>query len=182
MTYLYLDTETLGLDLTKHPIWEIAYAVDDFPVLSGLVEHYAVGADPEAVALNGYRKRFHPSLVKPQFEHDLRVYLAHKKMIGDPVTLVGANPAFDAYRLSRRWDGTMLWRYRLIDVESMALPIFGWDIPYGLADISAACRDAGYEIPQPDHTAASDVEAVRAVHKALTEMGRREQMFAEESV
>lgn len=181
MTFLYLDTETLGLDLDRHPIFEIAYAIDDFPVVAAFVEHSPLNADPVAVKLNGYKDRFHPSLVDPQWEYDLRMFLAQQAEAGHAVTIVGANPAFDAYRLSRRWDGTTPWRYRLIDVESMALPIFGWDTPHGLADISEACREAGYEIHQPDHTAASDVEAVRAVHKALIEMGRRERLFAKEN-
>jgi hypothetical protein len=50
--------------------------------------------------------------------------------------------------------------------------VFGWDRPKGLADVATACRERGYEIPEPDHTAEGDVRTTRAVYEALRFLGR----------
>jgi hypothetical protein len=162
MTYCYLDTETVGLSLLHHDIWELAYVFDDEAVRTAFVPHSLVGAEP-----NGYHQRYNDMPGRGLFEMELR-----ERMELEKPTIVGANPAFDTYRLSRRWGWAAPWRYRMIDVESMALPIFGWDTPRGLVDISDALVGEGFDIPMPNHSAADDVECVRAVHKALVEMGR----------
>jgi oligoribonuclease (3'-5' exoribonuclease) len=47
MTLVFLDTETTGLDPNRHEIWEVAYAVEDDPIVSGSVHHSLRNADPE---------------------------------------------------------------------------------------------------------------------------------------
>lgn len=160
MTLVFLDTETTGLDPLRHEVWEVAYAVDGGPVLSGVVPHSLRNADPEALSMNGYLARGHGRWVS--VENGLRGSLSG-------ATLVGANPAFDAAFLRARW-GVSPWHYRLLDVEAYAAGVLGLEMPQGLAKTTKTVRDLGFDIPEPDHTAAGDVATVRAVYEALREI------------
>lgn len=166
MTLLYLDTETTGLTL-EHDIWEIAFAFDDGQVESMFVPHNPVNADPAALELNGYWHRWVPPR-NPHGDHHLRFLIG---LLDDPVTVVGANPSFDTYRLERRW-GSAPWHYRLLDVEAYAMPYLRLDKPCSLNHVADALRSEGHPIPIPDHTAARDVETVRAVHLTLRDIYR----------
>lgn len=158
MTFVYLDTETTGLDPDRHEVWEIAYAIDDGPVLSAFVPHSLATADREALELNGYWRR-HVGRVDDRAD-------LHARLALDGATLVGANPAFDAAFLRARW-GVTPWKYRLLDVEAYAMGALGFDEPRGLAAIREALVELGRDIPEPDHTAGGDVATVRACHLAL---------------
>ena len=63
--------------------------------------------------------------------------------------------------------GAPVWHHRMIDVSNVAMMVFNWDRPRGLADVVQAVRAEGYEVPEPDHTAEGDVRATRAVYVAL---------------
>ena len=54
---VYLDVETTGLDPELHEVWEIAYAVNDGPILSSFVDHTLLGADPVALTVGQYHNR-----------------------------------------------------------------------------------------------------------------------------
>lgn len=157
---IYLDTETTGLDPYLHEVWEIAYAINDGPVRVCNVPHSIVTADEEALKMNGYWER---GIIEYRDENTFDLIL-RKNIKGN--TIVGANPAFDVEFLRKRW-GVTPWHYRKIDVESMAFLLFSYDRPKGLADISKDLRRLGYSIPDPDHSAAKDVEVVREVYRAL---------------
>jgi oligoribonuclease (3'-5' exoribonuclease) len=151
VTYLFLDTETTGLDVEKHEVWEIAYAIDDGPIKSAFVPHRLTNADPKALEINGYMSRFFDlpdSSVDTEFENEL-IDAAQGQY------LVGSNPAFDHRMLLKRW-GSTPWHYRMIDVATYAMPYFGWWVPEGLARITK-----GLDIEENDHTAAKDVDVLR---------------------
>ena len=160
MSLVFLDTETTGLDPDFHDVWEIAYAVDDRPIRSCVVDHDPVRSDLKALSLNGYfgrgdsRSRERDSLYSMNFELKLREDL-------DGATLVGANPAFDAAFLRTRWD-VAPWRYRLLDVEAYAMPALGLSEPKGLAYIAERLG-----ISAPDHSASTDVHVLRECFRAL---------------
>lgn len=156
---VFLDTETTGLDPALHEVWEIAYAIGDRPIASGVIPHSLQTADPDALAMNGYASRGMGVTPDPWLDVELKRLLAG-------ATIVGSNPAFDTAFLRARW-GVAPWHHRLIAVESMAFGIFGYDKPKGLAAVSADLRERGHEIPEPDHTAAGDVAALRATFNAL---------------
>lgn len=168
---IFLDTETTGLDLMRHDIWEIGWAVDHEPVVSGLVPHSLYGAQPEALNINHYHQRCEvdePLTIPTEVEDYLYdTFNEWPRRHGTRLTVVGANPHFDLYRLSRRWDWDAPWAYRAIDVSTLAMGVFKIDLPLGLNSLIAMCRDYGYEVPEPDHTAAGDVEATRAAFYAM---------------
>lgn len=161
MTLVFLDVETTGLDPNRHEVWEIAYAVDEGPIECGVVMHSLRYADPKALAMNGYWGRG----VVPQSPELADVETACRFAL-QGATLVAANPAFDAAFLRARW-GETPWHYRLLDVEAFAAGILGWATPKGLRDIRNELIGCGYDIPKPDHSAAADVETLRACYKAL---------------
>jgi len=167
MTFVFLDLETTGLDPAKHQAWEAAYAVGlDGPVQHGLLPHDAANADPAAMHLNNYLVRME------QANQDLKTALKFEgafKTALQGATLVGANPAFDAAFLKARWGDTP-WHYRLLDVESYAMPLLGYDKPQGLKVICEELTACGYEIYQPDHSARADVLCVRDCFKALSKI------------
>lgn len=155
MSLVFLDVETTGLDPSLHSIWEVAFAVDDGPIITSQVAHSTEHADPEALAINGYMDRFvGKPLLGLHFERELREALTGN-------TLVAANPAFDAAFLRARW-GVAPWKYRLLDVEAYAMPYFNWPVPQGLARIADLLG-----IEAPDHTAYADVHTLRECFYAL---------------
>jgi hypothetical protein len=163
---VFLDTETTGLDPARHEVWEVAVAVEDGPIGTYRLPHSIATADPKALELNGYWGRANLPGATDAYDLELREILTG-------ATIVGSNPAFDTAFLRARW-GVAPWHHRLVAVESMALQAFGWDRPRGLADVRAALVEwgiAGKDIPEPDHTAAGDVATLRAVYRALREMG-----------
>lgn len=162
MSFVYLDTETTGLTPYEHEVWEVAYAVDNEPIVSSPVPHTGRNADPAALEMNGYRDRAvlidhwtgETAWRVRSFEDTLRTEL-------DGATLVGANPAFDAAFLRARW-GYTPWKYRLLDIEAYAMPLLGLAEPRGLAYIAEQLG-----IQAPNHTAAGDVHTLRECHREL---------------
>ena len=162
MTLIFLDTKTTGLDPQRHEIWELAYAVDDGPITSGILAHSLRHADPVALSMNGYAKRGRYDPTLRDIEDGCR-----KALQG--ATLVAANPAFDASFLRARW-GITPWHHRLWDVEAYAAGVFGWDSLKGMRGIAETLRDLGFDIPQPDHSAAADVAALQASFHVLRDI------------
>lgn len=160
MALVYVDTETTGLDPALHEVWEIAYAVDDGPVISGVVPHSLRNANPVSLSMNGYYAR-----APLGGAHTYGVDEGCRTAL-QGATLIAANPAFDAAFLRARW-GVSPWYYRLFDIEAYAMGALGHAIPQGLATIVRYLRDEGFDIPEPDHSAAADVATLRACHKAL---------------
>lgn len=156
---IFLDTETTGLDPDLHEVWEVAFALERGRITTFLLPHDLATADPDALRLNGYWDRFDQASVDPAADLQLKRILAG-------ATIVGANAPFDAAFLRARW-GAAPWHYRLVEVESMALGLLGYDRPKGLNHIADDLRDAGYSVPVPDHTAAGDVATLRAVYESL---------------
>ena len=168
MTVLcFIDTETTGLDPRIHQPYEVCYWREDADEPTALqLPHSLEFADQQSLRIGGYHDRgFTP--------HDYveKANTARFKLVANlnGVTLVGSNPAFDAAMLTR-FIGAPLWHYRLVNVAEGAMWVFGWDRPKGLADVANECRERGYEIPEPDHTAEGDVRTTRAVYEALREI------------
>jgi len=155
----FIDTETTGLDARIHQPWEVCIWREDAeqPVTLA-VPHDLQHADGQALKIGRYWER------QPLMRRGTSPM--HLASLLHGVTLVGSNPAFDAAMLTRVI-GAPVWHHRLINVAEGAMWVFDWDRPKGLADVATACRERGYDIPEPDHTAEGDVRATRAVYEAL---------------
>ena len=163
MTVLaYIDCETTGLDARIHQPYEVCIWREDWtgPNLFRL-RHDLNHADGQALAIGNYWDRGYGEQAS-----DIGADPRHIASLLHGVTLVGSNPAFDAAMLTR-YIGAPVWHHRLINVAEGGMWVFGWDRPKGLADVANECRDRGYDIPEPDHTAEGDVRATRAVYEAL---------------
>jgi hypothetical protein len=168
MTVLcYIDTETTGLDPRIHQPYEVCWwREDESEPTTARLDHTLEYADRKALDIGHYFER---GLARDRTSgwtasaSDQAGYLT-EVLWG--VTLVGSNPSFDAAMLTR-FIGAPVWHHRLIDVSNVAMGVFNLDRPIGLADVVARCRDRGFEIPEPDHTAEGDVRATKAVYEAM---------------
>ena len=161
MTFVYLDVETTGLDPSRHQVWEMAYAVDGSPIFDNVVVHTLINAEDEALNISRYAERAHVTDFDESLSFEIDVITSLRDR-----TIVGANPAFDAAFLRARW-GQAPWKYRLLDIEAYAMGALDLSAPKGLKEIAERLHHRGFDIPQPDHTAAGDVATVRACHHAL---------------
>lgn len=166
----FIDTETTGLDPRIHQPYEVAWWLEDEPhPRSAWLRHDLTHADQGALRIGGYwdRKAY-------AAQDDGWMYAESPRSLAlvlEGVTLVGSNPAFDAAMLTR-YIGAPVWHHRHIDVSNVAMVVFDTDRPLGLADVAAACRAHGHDIPEPDHTAEGDVRTTRAAYEALREIRR----------
>lgn len=165
MTVLcFIDTETTGLDARIHQPYEVCYWRADAPEPVTLqLPHSLEYADSTALSVGGYHARgFTPH------EYVEKANTARFKLVAnlEGSTLVGSNPAFDAAMLTR-FIGAPVWHHRMIDVAQAGMWVFGWDRPQGLATVADKCRQLGYDVPEPDHTAEGDVRTTRAAYEAL---------------
>ncbi len=172
MSLVFLDTETGGFDDSKHPLIEVAWAVENGAVESLFLPHDVRTCDPKALDINGYDAR----------------HLGHRRLWADRMkinalwaalrgqTLVMSNPSFDerfllAYGRAEGLgdDGKVdVWKHRKIDIATYAMPILGHDEPKGLAAIVTELRQRGdYDLPAPDHGARNDVIALRSAYRVL---------------
>ena len=164
MTLCFIDTETTGLDSRIHQPYEVSWWLEgeDAPVTWG-VPHGLDMADGTALRVGGY---FDRGFAPWGGENERRSIASRLMEAMRGVTLVGSNPAFDAAMLTR-FIGAPVWHHRMIDVAQAGMWVFGLDRPEGLAGTALRCKAAGFDIPEPDHTAEGDVRATRAVYEAL---------------
>lgn len=162
MSLVFIDTETTGL-LPHHQIWEMAYAVDNGKINSGIVAHTVVGADEVALKIGNYDARGGSDTRKWNKFVEYGMWTALK---GN--TLVAANPHFDATKLEARWGVKDHWNYRMIDLESMAVgKLHDGEKMIGLNGIRERLLNLGFEIAPPNHTAAGDVACLRSCFYTL---------------
>lgn len=164
--HVFVDTEYDRLDTGTANLVEVAFATEDHPVVSGIPPHSIEGHDAKALQINRYWERGLDN--KAGWDRDI-IDITAKMTAGQ--TVVGANTRVDAHILSR-FIGYEPWHYRLCDVESVAYLLLGFDQMPGLREIKDKLAELGYDLPTPDHSAAGDVETLRAVFRILQRIAR----------
>lgn len=173
---VFVDTETTGLHREAQAFelaWKNEYA-DTVHTL--ILPHTLHGADPVALRVNRYRERgISPFDAKsdPHFQRSLDAF----RMDATDATLVIANPAFDVPHLMDLL-GFQVWHYRVLDIESYAMPILGHTRPQGMKTIHTELTERGFVLPEPDHTAGRDVEALEACFHALRGLAEKMQALS----
>jgi hypothetical protein len=163
----FVDTETTGLH-SEAQAFELAWKREDIDQVHTLIlPHSLYGADPAALKVNGYRERRIATCFTAT-EDDIDWF---RQDVTD-ATLVIANPAFDVPHLMKLL-GFQVWHYRIIDVESYAMPILGHRRPQSMKTIYRELTELGHTLPEPDHTAGRDVEALESVFHILRSMGEK---------
>lgn len=190
MKLCFVDTETSGLDVRCHHVWEVAVILrepnaDDVELV-WQVRPDLTEAQPKALEIGRYSERF----VVPdgwdacRVEDGLAVmplemdeFLAELQHTLHGGVLIGSNPAFDDRFLTalvQDHKGESSWHYRPDDVVAMAA---GWLYAHG--ETGALARPwRSYEIseavgvPRPTaeagHTALGDCRWARDLYDAIT--------------
>ena len=171
---LFVDTETTGLDPSRHELLEVA-AIRTSPDGLTIISKYEAKlkplhletAEPKALQVNGYSAE---EWADDKCVSPVRVVDALQKMAGGTV-LVGQNVSFDEGFLSPLFISTGLnppWGYHRVDTVSLAWPLF---VHTGLEGLSLSKLCAFLGVAQmPTHRAAADVEACRQVYLKLMDM------------
>lgn len=127
---IFVDTETTGLDLLRHKVWEVAAVIADEDTYEILGTHTwqlqltkgdLANAEPIALEINRFEERRAP--LEEQFTTD--EFLAEFLALFDKGDhWVGAMPAFDEVRIRLMCisqgisDDDIRWHYHLIDIEN----------------------------------------------------------------
>lgn len=168
---LFVDTETTGLDPTKHELLEVAAlrtSPDGLTIISAyeakLLPLHIGAAEPKALAINGYTpEEWTPEkCVAPGTVVD-----ALQKMAANTV-LVGQNVSFDEGFLTplfTRLNMKAPWGYHKIDTVALGWPMFLHTEMEGLS-LGKMCAFLGVA-QMPTHRAAADVAACREVYLRL---------------
>jgi hypothetical protein len=178
---IFLDTETGGLDESRHPLLEVAWAVDDGDVQFIRFPHDVRQCDPRALQLNDYDERGLGDRHTWAKWWEINVFW---KALVD-ATLCMSNPSFDerfllAYGRANghgRMSKVDVWKHRKVDIACMAMPQLGYDEPKGLATIVTDLNALDYEVPAPTHGAVNDVLALRAAYRALEDLAKTPQRW-----
>jgi len=170
--FVFIDTETTGLDFTRHQLTEVAWIVrfEDGRQLERcfIPEHTLDGADPTALEMTRYHERIAPQPRSPASEW-LELFLED----ATKAVLVGAVPDFDARHLEKaaaRIQRTPTWDHHLLDVETLALPLIspGPEAPRSLAK---TCRALGIPHDQDQaHGALYDAQQAMRVFDRVYEL------------
>jgi DNA polymerase III epsilon subunit-like protein len=170
--FVFLDTETTGLDFDRHQLTEVAWIVrfEDGREEEHCVvpEHTLDGADPTALDLTRYHDQIAPRPRVPASD-----WLVRFLDDADGAVLVGAVPDFDARHLEQaaaRIQRTPTWDHHLLDVETLALPLFspGPEAPRSLAK---TCRALGIPHDQDQaHGALYDARQAMRVFDRVYEL------------
>lgn len=166
-----MDTETTGLDPTKHELLEVA-AIRTSPDGKTIIKTYEAKlkplhletAEPKALQINGYNSTdwADEMCAKPEIVVD-----ELQKMAGNTV-LVGQNVSFDEGFLTPLFTRLKMkapWGYHKVDTVALAWPLFCYTPMEGLS-LEKVCRFLGVT-EMPKHRALADAMACREIYLRL---------------
>ena len=175
---VFIDTETTGLDPTRHEAWEVALITPDGTTKVWYIAPDLSEADPVALRVNRFYERrgsvytWDDSLTSAR---QIAIATANRH-------LVGAVPEFDAKfleRLLRRHGLAPAWHYQTVDVEALAAGLLGLEPPFDTREIGSRLG-VPETPPEERHTALGDARWAKAVYEAVYERaGRLEPSYRE---
>lgn len=163
---IFLDTETTGLDPSRHEVWDIALIGEDGQEWEAHIRPAkGASADPTALRMTRFYERtadVNWQWLKADFvAEEIALRTAGKH-------LVAAVPSFDAAFLAallRSQGQCEAWHYHLIDVETLIAGKLGLRPPLDSEKLS---RAIGVEPDLFDrHTALGDARWARAMYEAV---------------
>lgn len=180
---VFVDTETTGLDPTRHTIWEVAILADgnEFFWILPVSSQALISADPRALAVGGYSKRALAGAYDLQ-ESEIKTIRQNVARQVSKLTagrhLVGANPAFDAAFLTgllQEADLQPEWHYHLLDIEPLMLGVLAErgvevPIPWKSTELSEMLGVPG-PTAEDRHTALGDARWCRRVVESVFHLG-----------
>ena len=178
--FIYLDSETTGLDPRTHQMFEVAWADDyvDSKITSIFLSHTLRDASDAALRVNRYFER-RPFFQSPRpgvskEEADAEAEVAIMTALSGK-TVVGQNPGFDLGFLFARY-GYTTNHYRTIDLGSYAMAVLNLPSPPSLEGTWEHLTKMGLVHGDgPNHTAIGDVRALREAFHALRRLARKGQ-------
>lgn len=168
---IFVDTETTGLDVDRHHIWEVALIVDDREYQEFVGVPDLSTADPTALDMGRYWDR-HPDPYGADPCRETAIWLSE---VTAGRQLCGLSPYFDE-RFLAKWlhmhGLPVRWDYRLIDVRPLAAGyLAGMGTPIPLPwNTTMVLDELGVPEPPPPvrHTALADARMAKAVYEAVT--------------
>ena len=160
----FLDTETTGLDPTRHEIWEIAMVVvgpdsEDFTAV-WQPDVDLTSADEGALKIGDFAGRYTGHESPIQVAKDVVIWT-------DGAIIVGANPHFDLSFLTpflRAWGSVPNWHYSPVDVKSLAAGKLGITPPWGTDDL---IRHLEIDYPEDRHSALGDALLAKRIYEQV---------------
>lgn len=159
MTYLFIDTETGGLDPNMHSLLTFAAIAtdDDFNEL----QTFSCAFKCELYHVSAQALRVNNLDIRALYETGVMYSDAHAIFAAYPkTTIAGWNVQFDK-RFVEYWIDPPQLNYRTLDVQS----VFRFMYPQERGSLADAARI--FNLPVPDHTALADVSVTLAVAREL---------------
>lgn len=175
MNLLVVDTETLGLDIEAHAVWEVgAILITDegeteYHWFLEVSKHHSdiSHSDPIALRIGGFFER-HPSFSGKGEITPTSQFAEEFFRISNGVIWVGAVPDFDAYRIAqilRLNSLPAMWNYHLCDVENLVAGKLGILPPWNSKELS---EKIGIDTDKYEkHTALGDARWARDLFLAV---------------
>ncbi len=169
LRYAVIDTETGGLDPSRHPLMEVAYVLEGGTRVAYSVPFDVEDCDPRALEINGWgRREFAPELTVNSALRMMAQHF-HKRL------LVSSPAHFDMGFLGAFWarntDEIPPWSHRaVIDLKTYACGVLGDLAPLGNGTIAARL---GIE-DTSDHSALEDAIYTDRMWRALVSMSQPE--------
>ncbi|QOI67479.1 exonuclease [Streptomyces phage Beuffert] len=156
--FVFVDTETTGLDAKTDKLVEVTYAVEnDEPVTLFFGVKKVPAFIDDLTKFSARRVYDEPAATDEQIE-------TFKNALRNQ-TMVAGNPKFDVGFLEA--NGLYTAHYRTLDVQSYAMAKLNLDYMPSMVQIHDLLKERGYTFTEPDHSSRNDVLFMREAFNVL---------------
>lgn len=154
---IFVDTETTGLNSETDQLVELSYARREGPIKT---LYFGVEEVPDFI--DGFIKFTERGIAGRKSSADeIMEFLS----LSEDQTMVAANPHFDRTFMTKV--DLYKFHYRTLDVETYAMSVLRLDEMPSMRDVFEILKEEGFTLPEPDHTSAGDVAALREAYNIL---------------